>query len=283
MNDSYRISFKQLRQENLKDTFVSFERALVALDIDFYLIGAIARDIWFAQKGIRALGTKDVDLAVLISDKDKYFHLKNFLIDKEGFAASTSNEYVLFDKKGNQIDLIPFGAIEIEGKKILDKEGLVHTHLSGFKEVYHAAIAEVKFENKFTFKVSSLAGIVLLKLIAFDDRPEMRTKDIQDIGLILKNYFDLETEVIYANHTDLFEEESSLELVAARVLGREMRKILNQNPLLKERVFLILNENIQSQETSTIGRLLINTFKFDSIEQAVKIIEEMIKGIKDPI
>src|SRR5437867_1010522 len=114
MSDSYKISFKQLRQENLRGTFASFERALTAIDIDFYLIGAIARDTWFVQKGVRALGTKDVDFAVLISDKNKYLYLKKFLIEKEGFTPSTSNEYMLFDKKGNQIDLLPFGAIEIE-------------------------------------------------------------------------------------------------------------------------------------------------------------------------
>jgi predicted nucleotidyltransferase len=91
------------------------------------------------------LGTKDVDLAVLISDKDKYMELKNFLVQKEAFTASTSNEYIVFDKKGNQIDLLPFGAIEIEGKKIIDKEGLVHTDLSGFKEVYETTVEEVNF------------------------------------------------------------------------------------------------------------------------------------------
>ena len=65
MSDSYKISFKQLRQENLKETFASLERALTAINIDFYLIGAIARDAWFVQKGVRALGTKDVDFAKL--------------------------------------------------------------------------------------------------------------------------------------------------------------------------------------------------------------------------
>jgi predicted nucleotidyltransferase len=283
MSDSYKISFKQLRQENLKEAFASFERALTAIDIDFYLIGAIARDTWFVRKGVRALGTKDVDFAVFISDKSKYQHLKKFLIEKEGFTSSISNEYVLFDKKGNQIDLLPFGAIEIEGKKIIDKEGFAHTDLSGFKEVYQEAVEEVNFDNKYTFKVSSLPGIVILKLIAFDDRPEIRTKDIQDIGTILKNYFELESENIYENHVELFEEESSLELVAARVVGRDMQKVLNKNPLLKDRILSILLENTQSLEKSTIGRILVHIFNFESVEDAVKILDQIIKGITEKI
>ena len=283
MSDSYRISFKQLRQENLKETFASFEKAMQALDVDFYLIGAIARDTWFARKGIRALGTKDVDFAILISDKNQYLDLKKFLIEKEGFTLSISNEYVLFDTRGNQIDLLPFGAVEIEGKKIIDKEGLVHEHLSGFKEVYEAAVEKVNFENRYTFKISSLPGIVILKLIAFDDRPEIRIKDIHDIGTILKNYFELESENIYENHAELFEEESSLELVAARVLGREMQKILNKNPLLKDRILGILSENTQSLEKSTIGRILVNIFNFESVEDAVKILDQIIKGITEKL
>jgi len=41
MSNTYRINFKELRQENLTDIFAAFERALQQLDIDFYLIGAL--------------------------------------------------------------------------------------------------------------------------------------------------------------------------------------------------------------------------------------------------
>ena len=83
MGNIYRINFKQLRQENLKEVFASFERALQVLDIDFYLIGAIARDTWFAQKGIRALGTKDVDFAVMVSNPEIFSELKKYLVSKK--------------------------------------------------------------------------------------------------------------------------------------------------------------------------------------------------------
>lgn len=203
------MNFKELRQENLNDTFASFERAFNQLGINFYIIGALARDTWFANKGIRALGTKDIDLAVAVSNESQYNELKDFLVKNEGFTGSSSNEYVLFDKKGQQIDLLPFGALEIEGRKIIDKEGAIRTDISGFKEVYKDAVEEVNFEDKYTFKVSSLPGIVMLKLIAFDDRPEMRTKDIQDISAILDHYFVIEDDNIYSQHSDLFELEGN--------------------------------------------------------------------------
>src|SRR5262245_49759963 len=112
-----KINFRQLRQENLKDTFAAFERAFDHLGIQFYLIGALARDTWFADKGIRALGTKDIDFAVMISDKQQFDTLKDRLVKQEKFT-TTLNEYTLRDPKGYEVDLFPFGELEIEGRKI---------------------------------------------------------------------------------------------------------------------------------------------------------------------
>ncbi len=281
MDNSYKISFKALRQEGAKDVFASLNRALKVLEIDFYLIGALARDTWFAQKGIRALGTKDIDFAVLVSDESKYQSLRHFLIKEEEFTESSSNEYVLFNKQGKQIDLLPFGAVEIEGKKIVDKEGLFHTNISGFKEVYEEGTEEVNFEGEYNFKVSTLAGIVILKLIAYDDRPEIRSNDIRDIAAIIRHYFNLESDLIYENHVELFAgEEHSLERIAARVLGRQMKTILNRNTLLKERITSILRTNAQLPEDSSIGLQLVNG-NIQTIDEAIVVLKEIIKGIEE--
>ena len=281
MENSYKISFKALRQEGARDVFASLNRALEALEIDFYLIGALARDTWFAQKGIRALGTKDIDFAVLISDETQYQKFKHFLIQEEDFTESSSNEYVLFNRQGHQIDLLPFGAVEIEGKKIVDKQGLFHTNISGFKEVYEEGTEEVNFEGEYNFKVSTLAGIVILKLIAYDDRPEIRSNDIGDIAAIISHYFDLESDLIYDKHADLFAgEEQSLERIAARVLGRQMKLILNRNALLKERIISILQINAQSPEDSSIGLQFVNG-NIQTVDEAILVINEMMKGIEE--
>jgi len=221
---TYSISFKQLRQENLKDTFAAFERAFRKLHIEVYLIGALARDTWFAEKGIRALGTKDVDFAVMVPDKHKFNALKQYLVEEEKFTV-TKNEFTLLDPKGYQIDLLPFGSLDIEGRQITDKQGRIHTNVSGFQDVYDAATALVAFDGEFYFRVSSLAGIVILKLIAWDDRPEIRSQDIRDISLIIQHYFKLEEELIYTHHNDLFDyEEYDLTMLAARCLGEKWHR-----------------------------------------------------------
>lgn len=49
-------------------------------------------------------------------------------------------------------------------------------------EVYQSGTEEVEMETGHNFKIATLPSIVLLKLIAFDDRPEKRSKDARDIA-----------------------------------------------------------------------------------------------------
>ena len=74
--------------------------------------------------------------------------------------------------------------MEIEGKEIVDLQGKRHSNVLGFKEVYEEAVEAVNFENDL-FKVSTLPCIVVLKFIAYDDRPEIRSQDIKDIYAII--------------------------------------------------------------------------------------------------
>lgn len=282
MSNSYKISFSALRQERLQNVFIALENAFRSLSIDFYLVGALARDTWLAQNGIRALGTKDVDIAVFIANEHKFEELKEFLIEKEGFTKSI-NWNVLFDRHGQQIDLLPFGAIDMDGKKLIGRQDLIYRDVSGFKEVYENAIEEVEFEGLYQFKVSTLAGIVILKLIAYDDRPEMRSNDIKDIGFILSHYFDLESDLIYESHADLFSDEgNSLEQIAARVLGRQMQAIIDKNRLLKGRIEDILQKGTVPSTENRMAIWLLNA-KITTIEQAIGLIGEVITGLNEEL
>ena len=44
-----KVNFKQLRNESLRDIILALEEALEKIGIDYYLIGALARDAWFQQ------------------------------------------------------------------------------------------------------------------------------------------------------------------------------------------------------------------------------------------
>ena len=221
-----------------------------------------------------------IDLAVLVSDQSKFDALKKYLIKKENFSL-TANEYTLRDPQGYEVDLFPFGNLNIEGRKVIDKEGLVHTDVSGFQEVYEEATEEVSFENRYNFRVASLAGIVVLKLIAWDDRPEIRSDDIVDIAAIINHYFELEENLIFEQHSDLFIQDFyDLKLISARVLGREMQLILQKNELLRMRVLNILKEKKEEIQRKFLGGL-VNEGIADLPDYHSAIIDAMVTGTEE--
>lgn len=276
----YKINYEALRQEGMKPLFEALERGFNHLNIDFYLVGATARDTWFARKGIKTLSTKDVDFAVYISSKEDYEKLREYLSYKEGFIVSSQNQFVLFNPEGIQVDLLPFGAIDVEGKLMIDGEGLAKIAVNGFREVYESGTDIVHFEDEQSFKVCTLPGIVILKLIAYDDRPEFRQKDIQDVALIVKHYFDIESDVIYESHADLFEDQIDLSLIAARVLGRQMKIILNRSSDLENRVIAILENALRDSAGSKMVELMLAGNQ-NSIGSAIDLLKEILKGIRE--
>ncbi len=78
---------------------------------------------------------------------------------------------------GIQVDILPFGAMEIDADITLASQGLTNVHVNGFMEVYQSGTQEIRVETGHNFKVATLPSIVLLKFIAFDDRPEHRIKE----------------------------------------------------------------------------------------------------------
>lgn len=78
---TYKINFKQLRQQpQLSEMLSALERGLNKFDIDFYLVGAVARDLWMSAINDIPPSriTGDIDFAVFIDDKGTYDNLKKY-------------------------------------------------------------------------------------------------------------------------------------------------------------------------------------------------------------
>ena len=280
MSNPFKINFEQLRQDNLKELFQILEKVLSSINIDYYVIGALAKDSWFAKEDISSRTTKDFDIAVMISDVDQYRDLKEKLIQDYGFTESTTNTYVLHTPFGYPIDILPFGAIEIDDEVHLKGKRVTAVRTNGFKEVYKKGVIPVKTDDQFEFQVATLPSLVLLKLIAYDDRPEQRYHDITDIANIIANYFKIESELIYDKHSDLFERED-LELIdySAIVIGREISQIIKGNDKLKERLLDILG--LEKRHTQKIPELMAGVRELGlTVERATTLINEILDGMK---
>ena len=282
---TYKINYNQLSQQpGITEMLYALQRGLEKFGIDFYLVGAVARNVWMT--GINNIAprrtTGDIDFAVLINDNGVYEALKTYLIITEGFQPYKGNEYVLIWKENLEVDLLPFGAIDDEDAKF-NSNGLGSTSISlqGFSEIYNDGLPTLDLEGKHQFKFCTLPGIVLLKLIAWDDRPESRRDDIKDISDILNHFFDMNDNEIFENHHDLFEkEEASLKHIAARVMGREMSKIAKKNELLFSRIVGILDSNTLVSQNSEMAKIMVEYYD-NTIDDNVQLLKYLRQGFTE--
>lgn len=270
------MNLNNIREGELKEILDVLERAFQELGIDHYLIGAIAREVWYTDSGIELRRTKDIDFAVLVADNEEYRKVKQYLVTHEGFTDSRENAFVVISPEKVQVDILPFGAIAVEGAIHVNGTGLTNIDVEGFWEVHQAGTQEVVLTTGHHFKVATLAAIVLLKFIAFDDRPEMRLKDARDIANIILNYFELQSNLIYDGHADLFTaaniDDLSLEEIGAIVIGREIKAILTINEALGNRVRAIVANHIEQAEKSMFIRNMVDETETD--------VATMIKWLK---
>lgn len=231
----------------VSEMLMELQTVFSKFDIDFYLVGAVARDIHLsANEQLKsARGTKDIDLAITISDGGQYNQVKAALVDTGLFEAQETEAIKLIYKNSVEVDLIPFGDIEQPNRNVRLTDPTFVLSMPGFTEVY-PFVKDFILESGQTIKVCTMEGIILLKLIANNDRPQ-RTKDITDIEHIIQIYFDLYDDDIYMVHYDILElydtsEADYIQLVCARLIGRKMSTMLKGSPELSQRVITILSK-----------------------------------------
>lgn len=250
------MNFNKLNETALKEVFSALEETFKKLNIDYYLIGAIARDIWYTRGNKNFRTTKDIDFAALVGSLEEYQSVKDYLKDHKGFQDSKGNSFVMTTSSGIQVDILPFGEIEIDDTITLEGIGLTSIKVNGFMEVFNGGTEEVTMESGHVFHVAKLASIILLKLIAFDDRPEHRLKDARDIANILLHYFELEQDQVYGEENqDIFTsasalDELSLPEIGSLVAGRSINKMIVHNAILHTRIIRILEQHISQKENS---------------------------------
>jgi predicted nucleotidyltransferase len=282
---TYKIDYKQVRlNPQIADMLDGIEHTLRLFSIDYYLVGAVARDVWMSgiHKKTPRKTTGDIDFAVFINDKGIYEQLKQHLIENSGFVPSHDNAFVLIWKDKTQVDLMPFGAIEDENRRVtVPGTGYTTIDVPGFSEIYDENLPQMELAGRHHFKCCTLPGIVLLKLIAWEDRPERRRDDILDISDILYHFFEMYDEEIWENHFDLFDgDDADLKCIGARVMGREMNKIAKRNIHLYNRICNILELNTEDVQNSRMAEIMVVYFE-NTVEENRKLLAYLKQGFTE--
>lgn len=271
-------TYKELAIPYFKETFDCIDEVMQALKIPYYLISVNAIALELLKKGIKpSRGTKDIDFAVMISSLKEYEYISSAL-ETKGFNKVAAPWTFYSDKFKVAIDLLPFGEIE-ENHTLNFNERYTDLHLLGFREVMEEAV-HVNIEEKIA-NIPPLPGMVILKLIAWNDRPEERENDLSDILKIIQHYYDLKWDEIVEQHYDTFENEKapfdSL-LIAAEVLGRHSGLYLRKSEAIFERVMKVLNTNLLDASKSAIAKEWARKLDTD-IEYAFALLSAFQKGI----
>ena len=261
-------------KEAYASVFEAIERVLLKFDIDFYLIGAQSRDVWTNHIDIDKRVTRDIDYCVLINDRGTWNELNTYLIEVEKFERD-KNEPYRFYLGDDVIDLIPFGGIEQNGEVILDNPPM-ELSVYGCKEV--AEEAEIIYGK---YKVVTLPGLCILKLIAHDEKPE-RVKDWQDVLMILHNYSEIAGAQLYEGfYDDLIAGDFEFKVASARMLGRNMQEILQKNDELKGKIISIISKKMMNFSMDEIDQMYRVRDAGDTQVETLKLLSEVIKGIND--
>jgi predicted nucleotidyltransferase len=278
MMNSYSNIHDALGNEYLKQIISDTVRASNDLGIGFFGVGALARNIWYVENDMPPRGTKDVDFGVYIPAVDTYLALKSKLIQDCKYAQSEGNAFRLISPNGVPVDFLPFGEIENQNKVLIDGKGLTSVKLDGFEEVYKKGIRTVDLGGGQVINICTIPSVVLLKLIAFDDRPEYRSKDPLDISSIVNNFPHIESDLLWEKYSDLYDKDVSHEEIGVIVLGSEVGKLICENKDLLNRVLRIVQDGLDLK--SRLAERMIIDSDNETISQKQHLLRLFKEGIE---
>jgi predicted nucleotidyltransferase len=161
--------------------------------VDFFIAGALARDIWLDYIcSIRAARlTRDVDIGVHVSSWSEFENLREELIASAGFAPDAHRVHRLrLPPDDVPLDIVPFGGVENRERRFAwPPDGATVMNVMGFAEAFRTAVF-MELAPQFHARVTSLAGLAALKLLAWSERGRETDRDAVDFWLILRNYGD---------------------------------------------------------------------------------------------
>lgn len=228
------------------------------------LLGAFARDLIFYHiHGIEVpRATKDIDICVQVATWSD-FNSACQQLKKLGFENNkTEHPEKFFDTNGQEVDVLPFGNLSEDGRMIVWPQDSSSWTITGIQEAYEHALG-VCLEG-LDIHVAPPCAMIYLKMFSIHDRPDDRCKkDTGDIQFILENYLNVtgrERLRSGGRDGDVMElVQGDLELAVARIVGRDIGKILSGSSIkdLKE----ILRIETVSHTRKPIARELASLHK----------------------
>lgn len=260
----------------------SLQRVAGPMAVDFFLMGAAARDVMLRHghhiEPVRQ--TEDVDFAVMVQDWEIFAALRTALIEGGEFSERAGPAtHRLRHQSGLPLDIVPFGGIEHADRTIAwppDQSTVFDCF--GAREAFNAAVS-VLLPQTVTLRVASIPALALLKVTAWQERKHTHPgRDANDLLLYLRSYMDCDNfDRAARDHGDLFMvEDYEHEATGAQLLGRDIALLLDKPAI--QHVLEILLPQADAQ-----GPLLLASQSGLDLEQARRLIEAVCDGLTDTL
>jgi predicted nucleotidyltransferase len=147
----------------------------------FVIVGARAPWILLADHTWRA--TRDVDAVVGAPTWEAFERLAERL-KALGFARPALHHFV--SPEGAEVDLLPYGEGVVANDTIVWPDGMVMSAV-GLEEAFAASV-EREVAPGLRVQVVTAPALVILKIVAYQDRPHERGKDVGDAVEVFERY-----------------------------------------------------------------------------------------------
>ncbi|AEA44934.1 nucleotidyl transferase AbiEii/AbiGii toxin family protein [Fluviicola taffensis] len=280
---NYSISSDQLTHPLLKPIFQEVNQYFNNTGIQFFVIGAAARDIYMQlfDRESKARLTYDLDLAVAINDWNQFEIVEKGLLSLGSFKKDPDNKQRFIYKDQFSLDIVPFGSIMNHDSKISwPPDDSIEMSVVGFSEVEEATI-KVELDNEISIKIATIDGVFYLKIIAWADRNLSGNRDAEDIGFIMKKYLDLHESRASQYYHEVYAEPFSRITGGSVLLAKDIANLINGNLTAKSKFVNIISSQLELEEDSKLINQILEThseLKYDEVHTSLQnLIKELEK------
>lgn len=254
--------------------------------IPFFVVGASARD--FILKHCYGIEpprmTTDIDLGVEVGDWTQFNELTGAL-KATGKFLPDERQQQRYHFDSVLIDIVPFGPITDENRRIAwPPEHEIFMNMVGFKEAYEYSITvRLSTTPELDIKLPTLPGLALMKLVSWKEKYPERTKDAEDLLLIMHKYEEAGNfDRLYDKEQDLLQEEKfDVRHASIRLLGRDMAKIADTETLRIVRTILEGETEEQTRYRLVTDMIKGSLSYEDRFDETLKQVEKLKTGLLD--
>lgn len=280
---TYNISSDRFHHPLLKSLLDFLADSFQDEGLNFYVIGATARDIIMALHGERSgRATLDLDIAIALSSWKRFEKVQSKLLQHPDIQKDQNQVQRFLYKKILKFDIVPFGEIMQKDDKVYwPPDETVAMSVLGFEETKYDTLV-VKIDEEFEIEVASLRGIFLLKLFAWRDRNQLHNRDADDIAFIIENYLAINQERAATDHYEeiYLNSDFNFKSAGSRLLGLDVSGIIHPGSNVYRKIEELFDTEISSAEDSRLINQILETNGSYSYDEALACLEGFVAGLR---